>query len=119
MANPSRYDQRITIKRRVETLGADGSRSVVFTDLCERYAGVKVESGTEGEAQSQPSATQSTTFEVRACPVTNTVYASDALVWKGSQYEITSVIPLPAGRPDILRITAATRADNLLTAPAA
>lgn len=120
MANPSRMDQRITLQRYAQTYATDGSKVTAASTLHTCWAKVSIDNpGAEGEQASQPAAIQSTTFEVRYSPEVRTLNPADVVLWNDASYVINSVQPIPAGRPDILKIMAQSRADQLLTTPAA
>ena len=117
MANPSRMDQRVTLQRYAQTYAADGSKVTQAAILQTCWARVIVESGREGQDVSQPTGFVDLTFEVRYCPSLATLNPADVIIWRDSTYVISSVIPTPAGRPDILKIAAQARADQSLTTP--
>ena len=119
MANPSRMDQRVTLQRYAQTYAADGSKATTTSILLTCWARVVVESGTEGQDVSQAAGFVNLTFEVRYCPDLATLNPADVIIWRDSTYVIQSVIPTPAGRPDILKISAQARADQSLTTPSA
>lgn len=116
MANASKMDQRITLRTKAETYAADGSKTQTLTTLAEVAARVENVTAAEGEQISQQTAVETVMFEIRHSPTVATITASDVIEWREKHFSINSVEFLPPGRPDVIRLTAQSRADRTLAA---
>lgn len=114
MANPSRMDQRIALKRVGQSYASDGSVVATLTTLAECWARVDITGGAEGEQESQTVAVNSATFEVRHSPSLASLTSRDLVEWNSRMWAVTATVQIPAGRPDVIRITGQSRADTLL-----
>jgi SPP1 family predicted phage head-tail adaptor len=106
MANPSLYDQRITIQRKTESIAADGSPVAVWADVATVWARVTYDAGRESDALSQTTAFNSVTFEIRHSPQVSSLSSADRISWNDTYFNFGAVLPVPAGRPNVFKITA-------------
>jgi hypothetical protein len=122
MAKPSIMDQRISCTRRTQAYAGDGSITyvddVIFSGWC-RVTFDANQSKAEGQATGQSAGSNAIVFEVRANPKTQAATTADVITWKGKQHNILAITPMPAGRPDVLRLSTEARADTPLTTPSA
>lgn len=105
-----KLDTRITLQRPTPSVDAQGSSTNSWAGLATVWAESKaIESG-EVTAGNERTATRDYTFKIRYQSALATLAATDRVVWRGSNFDILSAVPLPEGRPDQILITARRRA---------
>lgn len=109
MIATGQYDLPVTFERVTETVSAIGGRAATWATLKSTMARMVATGGAESAAN-ETQAVQTVTVAIRYQAVTG-LSAKDRVTVRGVAYDISAVLPDPAGRPVELHITAQRRAD--------
>lgn len=108
-------DRRITIERYGVTYNDDNEPVSAWTELAKRWASKQDVSDGEKIRAAEVGATVTTRFQLRWDSVTETITATDRLVYDGQVYEIEGTKEI--NRREGIEITASRQNDTLVPTP--